>query len=326
MKIAIRRKKKPHAGFEDEYCSSLHEYVATGGEPALGRAYELGRRALREQKSLVEMASLHHHAVMALVRGAETEKRREALLRASAEFLAECLSPYEMAHRGFQDAVKALRQLNETLEEEIKRIAYAVHDEAGQLLVAVHLALAEAALELPEHQQAQFARIKEMINEVEKHLRRYSHELRPTILDDLGWIPAIRFLADGISKRANLPIHIEAPSPKRLPSAIETTLYRIVQEALTNAVKHAKAGNVWICARRENALLCCSIRDDGAGFDIRQVQKTPQRKGLGLIAMQERVTAIGGTLQIDSGPGHGTILSIRIPLEVDHANSNRTRG
>jgi signal transduction histidine kinase len=274
----------------------------------------------------VEIASLHHQAVLALVCDAESGKRREELLRASAEFLAECLSPYEMAHRGFQDAVKALRQLNETLEEEIKRIAYAVHDEAGQLLVAVHLALAEVALELPELQQAQFARIKEMLNQVEKHLRRYSHELRPTILDDLGWIPAVRFLADGISKRANLPIHIEAPNPERLPSAIETTLYRIVQEALTNAVKHAKAGNVWIRARRENALLCCSIRDDGAGFDTRQVQETPQRKGLGLIAMQERVTAIGGTLQIDSDPGHGTILSIRIPLEVDHANSNRTRG
>jgi signal transduction histidine kinase len=326
MKSATRRKGKVPESFEEQYRSSLGEYAAGGGEPALGRAYELGRRALTEQKSLVEIASLHHQAVLALVCDAESGKRREELLRASAEFLAECLSPYEMAHRGFQDAVKALRQLNETLEEEIKRIAYAVHDEAGQLLVAVHLALAEVALELPELQQAQFARIKEMLNQVEKHLRRYSHELRPTILDDLGWIPAVRFLADGISKRANLPIHIEAPNPERLPSAIETTLYRIVQEALTNAVKHAKAGNVWIRARRENALLCCSIRDDGAGFDTRQVQETPQRKGLGLIAMQERVTAIGGTLQIDSDPGHGTILSIRIPLEVDHANSNRTRG
>ena len=327
MKIAIPRKARPRAGFEDEYRSSLREYAAGGGEPALGRAYELGRRALGEQKSLVEISSLHHQAVLGLVCDAESGKRQEELLQSSAEFLAECLSPYEMAHRGFQDAVKALRQLNETLEEEIKRIAYAVHDEAGQLLVAVHLALAEVALELPEPQQAQLARIKEMLNQVEKHLRRYSHELRPTILDDLGWIPAVRFLADGISKRANLPIHIEAPNPERLPSAIETTLYRIVQEALTNAVKHAKAGNVWIRARKENALLlCCSIRDDGAGFDIREVQKTPQRKGLGLIAMKERVTAIGGTLQIDSGAGHGTILSIRIPLEVDHANSNRTRG
>src|SRR5712671_4224145 len=184
MKTAIRRKAKPHADFADEYRSSLGEYAAGGGEPALGRAYELGRRALTERKSLVELASLHHQAVLALVRDAESEERREELLRSSAEFLAECLSPYEMAHRGFQDAVKALRQLNETLEQEIKRIAYAVHDEAGQLLVAVHLALAEMALGLPEPQQEQVAGIKELLNQVEKHLRRYSHELRPTILED----------------------------------------------------------------------------------------------------------------------------------------------
>jgi two-component system, chemotaxis family, sensor kinase Cph1 len=314
------------AGFEEEYRSCLHEYAAGGGELALGRAYELGRRALAEQKSLVDMASLHHQAVLDLVRRAENEKQLEQALRASAEFLAECLSPYEMAHRGFQDAVKALRQLNETLEEEIKRIAYAVHDEAGQLLVAVHLALAEVALELPEPQQAQFARIKEMLNQVEKHLRRYSHELRPTILDDLGWIPAIRFLAEGISKRADLPIYIDATVSGRLPNTIETTLYRIVQEALTNAVKHAKASNVRIRAWREAHVLCCSIRDDGGGFDSSQAHAAPGRKGLGLIAMQERVSAIGGTLHIESRPGMGTELSIRLPLEADHASSNRTRG
>src|SRR6267142_922703 len=326
MKIAIRGKAKPHAGFDEEYRSSLREYAAGGGEPALGKAYELGRRALTAQMSLVEMASLHHQTMLALLRGTESEKRREELLRSCGEFLAECLSPYEMAHRGFQDAVKALRQLNETLEEEIKRIAYAVHDEAGQLLVAVHLALAEVAPELPERQQAQVARIKELLNQVEKHLRRYSHELRPTILDDLGWIPAIHFLAEGVSKRAGLPIHIDASVSERLPSAIETTLYRIVQEALTNAVKHAKAGHVWIRAWRETLVLCCSIRDDGGGFDSSAARAVPGHKGLGLIAMQERVTAIGGTLRIESRPGHGTELSIRLPLEGNHANTNRTRG
>jgi signal transduction histidine kinase len=215
--------------------------------------------------------------------------------------------------------------LNETLEEEIKRIAYAVHDEAGQLLVAVHLALAELALELPQPQQTQVAGIKELLNQVEKHLRRYSHELRPTILDDLGWIPAIRFLAEGISKRANLPIHIDATDSGRLPNTIETTLYRIVQEALTNAVKHAKASNVWIRAWRENLVVCCSIRDDGRGFDSSAPHAAPDRKGLGLIAMQERVSAVGGTLRIESRSGLGTELSIRLPLEGDHANSHRAR-
>jgi signal transduction histidine kinase len=324
MKIDIR--DKAPTGLEDEYRSSLREYTAGEGEPALRRAYELGRRALTEEKSLVEMASLHHQAVLALVREAETGKRREELVRSSGEFLAECLSPYEMAHRGFQDAVKALRQLNETLEEEIKRIAYAVHDEAGQLLVAVHLALAEMALELPKPKQAQIGQIKELLNQVEKHLRRYSHELRPTILDDLGWIPAIRFLADGISKRADLPIHIETNVSDRLPGTVETTLYRIVQEALTNAAKHAKASNVWIRAWKENLVFCCSIRDNGGGFDSNLAPATPGRKGLGLIAMRERLSAIGGTLRIQSSPGNGTEVSIRIPLEGNHANSNRARG
>jgi signal transduction histidine kinase len=324
MKAATRRKGKLET-FEEEYRSALGVYAANGGESALGRAYELGRRGLEEQLSIVELASLHHHAMIDLVRAAEIERPAEELIQVSAEFLAECVSPYEMAHRGFQDAVKALRQLNETLEEEIKRIAYAVHDEAGQLLVAVHLALAEVAMGMPQEQQAQFTKIKDLLNEVEKHLRRYSHELRPTILDDLGWIPAVRFLADGVSKRANLPIHIDATVSGRLPTATETTLYRIVQEALTNAVKHAKASNVWIRAWREDFTQCCSIRDDGAGFKMRRGHGAP-RKGLGLVAMRERVSAVGGTLQIESRLGHGTEVSIRLPLEGNNANTNRTRG
>jgi signal transduction histidine kinase len=326
MKMATRGKPKEQARFEDEYGLFLREYAAGGGEAALGKAYELGRRALAEGKSLVEIASVHHGVLQGLVREEKDGELRESLLQASGDFLAECLSPYEMAHRGFQEAVKALRQLNETLEEEIKRIAYAVHDEAGQLLVAVHLALAEVARELPQVQKEQIGRIEGLLNQVEKHLRRYSHELRPTILDDLGWIPAIRFLAEGVSKRADVPIHIDASVSGRFPGSIETTLYRIVQEALTNAVKHAKARNIWIRAWSERLALCCSIRDDGAGFDSRQVLTEPGRKGLGLIAMRERVSAIGGTLRIDSCSERGTELSIRIPLEDDHANSHRARG
>jgi len=156
-------------------------------------------------------------------------------------------------------------------------------------------------------------------------LRRYSHELRPTVLDDLGWIPAIRFLAEGVSKRANLPIHIKVAFAGRLPSTTEIALYRVVQEALTNATKHAKASNIWVRAWRDDFVLCCSIRDDGAGFDVGAIQAPGGRKGLGLIGMQERVSAIGGTVRIESRHGQGTELLIRLPLEVSHANSRGTR-
>jgi signal transduction histidine kinase len=323
MKTATKRKKKPPAPFEEEHRAAFDEYIRLGGEAALGRAYELGRRAINDKKSLMEIASLHYQALHGKLAGEEGAARHRKLLIASAEFLGETISPYEMAHRGVQDAIVALRQLNETLEEEIKRIAYAVHDEAGQLLVAVHLALAEVARELPEPQKEKVGRIEELLNQVEKQLRRYSHELRPTVLDDLGWIPAIRFLAEGVSKRANLRIQIKTTVAGRLPGAMEIALYRIVQEALNNAAKHSKANRVWIRIGRKGRLICCSIEDDGVGFDVRGVQSDGKRRGLGLIGMQERLNGIGGTLSIDSGRGRGTRLLIQLPSEGSNANSHR---
>src|SRR5215472_13942335 len=151
--MATRPETTVPASFEEQYKFLLREYASGGGESVLGRAYELGRSAIADQKSLVGIAPLHHEVLRELMGDQEDQQNREGLLKASADFLAECLSPYEIAHRGFQDAVRALRQLNETLEEQIKRIAYAVHDEAGQLLVAVHLAVAEVARDLPESQQ-----------------------------------------------------------------------------------------------------------------------------------------------------------------------------
>jgi signal transduction histidine kinase len=325
MKMAARRTTRPETSLGEDYRLALSEYATQSGEAALRQAYELGRKAMTEGKSLVEIVAIHHAALQGIVREAKKEKHHGELLRASAEFLAESLSPYEMAHRGFQDAVKALRQFNETLEEEIKRIAFAVHDEAGQVLVAVHLALASLAAELPDKQQ-QIRDLEGLLNQVEQQLRRYSHELRPTVLDDLGWIPAIRFLAKNFSRRAHIPIQVKAAFAVRLPVAAETALYRIVQEALTNASKHAKATGIWIQVwRREGGTLCCSIRDDGVGFDVRVVHVEGKRKGLGLIGIQERLNAIGGTLSINSAPGHGTKLLIQLPLEDSNDNSRRPR-
>ena len=318
-------KSKTQTEFEAEYASALRDYAMGGGETVLGRAYELGRRAISERKSLLELASVHHQILRELFQSSTDRRSQTHLVNASCDFFSECVSPYEMAQRGFQDGVNALRKLNETLEEEIKRIAYSVHDEAGQLLVAVHLALANVAQDVPQAQRAQISEIEELLNEIEKHLRRYSHELRPTILDDLGWIPAVRFLAEGISKRANLPIHIETKLASRMPGTVETTLYRIVQEALTNAVKHAQAKNIWVRAWLKDHVLHCSIRDDGAGFDPQAVQTSGSRKGLGLVAMRERLSAIGGTLCIESSQKRGTEIQIRLPMEDNHVNQSSAR-
>jgi signal transduction histidine kinase len=322
VKAAAKHKKKSAPTFEEEYRSAIAGCTRRGDESALGRAYELGRRAINEKKSLMEIVALHHQVLYEALSTA-TGLRQKELLAATTEFLAELLSPYEMAHRGVQDAIAALRKLNETLEEEIKRIAHAVHDDAGQLLVAVHLALADVARGLPEPQKEQLGQIKELLKQVEKQLRRYSHELRPTILDDLGWIPAIRFLAEGVAKRANLSIQIKTTVSGRLPGAVEIAVYRIVQEALTNAAKHSKANQVQIRIGRRNRVFSCSIEDDGVGFDLLATQSNFKRRGLGLIGMQERLNGIGGTLSIVSAPGKGTRLLIQVPAEASSANSNR---
>lgn len=325
MRISRKPAKLPGKIFEEEYRSAFCEFAARGGEASLREAYDLGRGAIEAGKSLAEIVSLHHEALLARLKREKTPAGRAELLQAGATFLAEVLSPYEMAHRGFQDAVKALRQLNETLEEEIKRIAYAVHDEAGQLLVASHLALAELSCDLPKPQQEKLERIEQLLDQVQKQLRRYSHELRPTILDDLGWIPAIRFLADGVSKRSSLPIEIDTRVAGRLSAAAEIALYRVVQEALTNATKHADARHISIRVRRMGRKVCCSVQDDGAGFDVRAVQSDRKRAGLGLIAMKERLHAVGGTLSIDSAPGRGTTLSIEVPSEEEYGEVNSRR-
>ncbi|HKW62352.1 MAG TPA: sensor histidine kinase [Candidatus Acidoferrum sp.] len=322
MKRAIKRKTHVRRAFEEEYRFAFDEYAKRGGEAGLGCAYEVGRHAMSEKKSLMEIASTHHQALHGMLGDAQRVVPRQ-LLAAAAEFLAETLSPYEMAHRGVQDAIVALRQLNETLEEEIKRIAHAVHDEAGQLLVAVHLALGDLARNLPEPQKEQVGGAQELLNQVEQQLRRYSHELRPTILDDLGWIPAIRFLAEGVSRRANLSIQIKTTVEGRLSGPVEIALYRIVQEALTNAAKHAKAKRVVIQIGRKNRRVYCSIEDDGVGFDAQAVQLDGKRRGLGFIGMQERLNGIGGTLSIDSARGLGTKLLIQLPAEASNANSHR---
>jgi signal transduction histidine kinase len=308
----------------EEYRRAFQQYLQRRDEASLGLAYELGRKALSDGKSLMELAAAHSEVLGQLA--AEQQLEPGKLLESGGAFLAEAVSPYEMAHRGFQEAVTALRQMNERLEEQIKRIAYAVHDDAGQLLVAVHLALASLATELPKAQQEEIVRIEALLNDVEKQLRQYSHELRPTVLDDLGWLPAIRVLADNVSRRSRLSVQVDAEFSGRLAAGVEIALYRVVQEALTNAVKHSHAATVWISARKEGNALRCSVRDNGVGFDPQALRGPGTRRGIGLSGMQERMNAVGGSVEIQSSRGRGTELRITLPLENDHADSSSASG
>ncbi len=298
---------------EGEYRSALQAYLEGAGEKALQRAYELGRRAISSGVGVLELATLHHQAIVTLLQRAAPPEQGRLLTEASA-FFVESLSPFEMAYSGYQESALALRRLNEMLEEEAKRIAHALHDEAGQLLTSVHLALEEIASALPDTRERLRA-VRGLLDGIEDQLRRLSHELRPTILDDLGLVPALEFLAQGISSRAGITIRVVATSEKRLPPAVETALYRIVQAALSNVARHAEAKSARVDIRREEARIVCRVRDDGKGFAVVEGPARQGERGLGLVGIRERLRAIGGALEIDATPGTGTELLITIPLE-----------
>jgi PAS domain S-box-containing protein len=215
-----------------------------------------------------------------------------------------------------KQAEQALRRANEGLEEAIKRIAHALHDEAAQLLATVYLALGEIADELPPEQRDRLERISVPLDQATDQLRHLAHELRPVILDDLGLLPAFEFLAEGVSKRTGLAITVEGSLEERLAPVMETALYRILQEALTNVSKHARATQVSVRLHKEGQRITCTIRDDGIGFDMSAIAIQRGRPCLGLIGIRERLAALGGTLSITTGVGRGTTLDMGIPLET----------
>jgi len=301
---------------EDQYTAALRDSIAGMGEPALHQAYELGRRALADGLGVLDMAAMYHKALAASLPRDSTSEETTLMLQAGASFFAESLSPFEMTHRGFRDSNIALRHLNQTLEQEIKRIAHALHDEAAQLLASVYLALDEVAGNLPPARE-HLLKVKGLLDLIEGQLRQLSHELRPTILDDWGLLPALKFLAEGVTARTGLFIKVEGESAPSLSPLLATTLYRIVQEALTNVTRHAKATQVQVTIQHELQTLRCSIKDNGVGFDVSSLSARTGERGLGLIGIRERLHSVGGSPSLVSTPGQGTELVITIP----HTNS-----
>jgi len=299
----------------ESYVRALQDYLEDAGEAALARAYELGRKAVIDGLGVLEMAALHHEALRASVLQLAAFEDRAKVAEAAQAFFMESLSPFEMTHRASREANTALRRLNERLEEEAKRIARTLHDDAAQLLASVHLALAEMSRDLSPSARGRVEAIRGLLDGIESELRRLSHELRPMILDDLGLLPALQFLASGIAKRTGMQVEVRGSTNGRLSPTVELALYRIIQEALTNAVRHASAARVKVRLLREPQVIRCSIADDGVGFDAPKVLTRGAGSGLGLVSIRERLDAVRGSLQITSASGRGTKLHVAIPCE-----------
>ena len=225
----------------------------------------------------------------------------------------------DMTERHLAEERRRLRALSvgtlQAREEEARRIARELHDEAGQLLASVHIAIDRLAADTKELDPHRVNEIKGLLDLTEAELRRIAHELRPTVLDDLGLGPALSVLAENVSSRSGASVVVDAPLEDRLPPTTETAIYRIVQEATGNAVKHGSASRVDVRVGERAGAVECTVTDNGVGFDVDQAS-APGARGLGLIGIRERLEPLGGTFEIVSRPGAGTQLTVTIPREA----------
>jgi signal transduction histidine kinase len=304
----------PGERLRDRCREVLGVHLERGGEPTLHAAYELGRGALEDGLGALDLIGALHAALLANVPAGDERETRERLARCEA-FLLECFSPFEMAHRGARDANAALRRIDEVREAETRRLARELHDEAGQMLVAVHLAIDSLAARVGSDAGELLERARAGLREVEAQLRRISHEMRPSLLDDLGLAPALRFLADGVARRTGLTVRVEGTTGGRLSRPMEVAIYRVAQEALNNAVRHAGAREVVLHLTRGRELLEFVVADDGCGFDPDRLPPDGGERGLGLHGIRERLGPLGGTLEIRSARPGGTELRVKVPMK-----------
>lgn len=202
-------------------------------------------------------------------------------------------------------------------EEERTRLARELHDEIGQTLTVISMDLQYLHLKVAKDTPSLQAKLNESISLLEKTLnnvRRYIIALRPPALDNMGLLEVIHDMVHELETRSDLEIDIHAPGfPRRLPSEIETAIYRCVQEALTNTIRHAGATKVGIDFMCSKDKIVASVEDNGKGFDPEVT--TRQTKGVGLAGIRERVNLLSGSLHINAAPGEGTKISIILPLE-----------
>lgn len=201
----------------------------------------------------------------------------------------------------------------ESQENERRRIARELHDEIGQSLWAMGLEIDNlcAAVKSSDDELAlrRLEAMRETSNNIVRVVRGMSLMLRPSMLDDLGLVPALEWLAREVSRTSGLHVEVtEEQVPDLLPEEYKTCVFRVAQEALRNTCRHADAKNTRILVQACNGELLLSVQDDGCGFD-------PQKqKGLGLLGMEERAGHLGGTCAADSQPGCGTIVKLQLPL------------
>jgi signal transduction histidine kinase len=230
-------------------------------------------------------------------------------LRLAETFAARAAVAVDLSERVARDA---LQRVVAAQELERRRLSRELHDETGQALTSILLGLKPLEEALANHpSRAALAELRELVVTALQDVRRLAVELRPKVLDDFGLVPALERLSETFAEQTGIRVEFSSAIPvDRLPSELETALYRVVQESLTNIAKHSHADRVSILLTRKQSSVAAVIEDNGDGFDAGSTQE----EGFGLVGMRERLALMDGTLQIESSEGSGTTVVAEVPL------------
>jgi signal transduction histidine kinase len=217
-----------------------------------------------------------------------------------------------------QDELRRLsRQILSAQEDERKKISRELHDVIAQTLTGINIRLATLKREAATNTKGldrNIARTQELVQKSVDIVHRFARELRPTVLDDLGLIPALHSFVKTFSKRTRIHVKLTVyATVEELDSAKRTVLYRVAQEALTNVARHAHASRVDIDIEKQPRSVCLTVKDNGRSFQVQRALHVKRNKRLGLLGMRERVEMVGGNFAIESAPGLGTAIHAEIP-------------
>jgi len=221
--------------------------------------------------------------------------------------------------RQMQEQLRLLsRQLLSAQEEERKKISRELHDVIAQTLTTINLRLTalkkEAALNT-EGLERSISRTQQLVEESVKIVHRFARELRPTVLDDLGLIPALHTFMKNFREQTGIHVSLSAfAAVEEVNGEKRTVLFRVAQEALTNVARHAHASRAEVKIQKLHGVVCMKIKDNGKGFQEERLLHAKKVKRLGLLGMRERLEMVGGSFAIASSPGKGTTVTAQVPL------------
>jgi signal transduction histidine kinase len=324
-----RALEKLRAGFEVYWDPTEIALDWTPAEKRLQRAQMLRKRGIKRQEvfelasQVEELMTENFRRERARITSADREFRASLgwttmiALLLGITIAAATVSRIMKLERQSLLAESELRRLSGQIrtaqEQERRNLARELHDQVGQLLTGLRMELASMARihgDAESEVSSRIARAKGTVEQTLRVVRNIAMLLRPSMLDDLGLAPAIAWLVKDMSRASGIEIKADVdPSLDSLPDAHRTCLYRVVQEAITNAVRHSGGSQVDVIVKPETAWVVATIFDDGRGFTSGAVQK----KGLGLVGMDERARELGGNMRIESLPGRGARIEVRLP-------------